>query len=96
MFFIEFLLFNFGLAISELWLNRKHTSLAFRAQLFKAQIKLILDQRKLYLFMFFYFCYLFTVEGGFFITLRLREIKFVIYNLIGPNFGAKPPLAVNK
>jgi len=28
--------------------------------------------------------YLFTVKGGFFPRLRVKEKKFVIYNLIGP------------
>ena len=33
-------------------------------------------------------CYLFTVKGGF--VARFKEKKFVIYNLIGPQFCAKP------
>ena len=40
--------------------------------------------------------YLFTVQGGFFRRLRFKEKKFVIYNLIGPQFWANPPLALNK
>ena len=31
-------------------------------------------------------CYLFTVKGGFLTTLRFKDTKFVIYNLLGPQF----------
>lgn len=31
-------------------------------------------------------CYLFTVKGGFLTRLRFKDTKFVIYNLLGPQF----------
>ena len=45
----------------------------------QSPIKLILDKWK-------FNCYVFTVKGGFFTKLRFKEKKFVIYNLIGPQF----------
>ena len=35
-------------------------------------------------------CYLFIVKGGFFTRVRFKEKKFVIYDLIGPQFWGKP------
>ena len=35
-------------------------------------------------------CYLFNVKGGLFTRLRLKENKFVICNLTGPQFCGKP------
>jgi len=40
--------------------------------------------------------HLFTVKGGFFPRLRFKEKKIGIYNLIGPQFWANPPLALNE
>ena len=61
-------------------------SLELRAQLFKAWLL------KLYWITSGenFNCNLFTIKGEFFTSLRFKEKKFVISNLIGPHFCGKP------